>query len=55
MLSGTLAVIVWDLVPSQYWYHLTVQAGGAKWRCAGHVGIGCESLSDLAAKIPMIA
>lgn len=43
------------LAASDHWYDVTLQAGSAQWRLAGHVETGAASLTDPAAKAPVLS
>ena len=46
LISGLTEDVIWDLQPSHHWYDLTIDTPNHRWRLAGHVENGKESLSD---------
>ncbi len=43
---GETQELLWDLQRSHHWYDLTIGAGRHRWRLAGHIEDGRESVSD---------
>ncbi len=52
---GRQVVEPWDVASSHHWYDVSVSAGEAAWRFAGHVETGRPSISDPAATAPVLA
>jgi Bacterial phospholipase C, C-terminal domain len=43
---GETQEVLWDLQPSHHWYDLTISVDQHRWRLAGHVEDGHESVTD---------
>ncbi|MGH8289930.1 MAG: phosphocholine-specific phospholipase C [Steroidobacteraceae bacterium] len=52
---GETQQLLWDLQRSDHWYDLIITVGKHRWRLAGHVEDGHESVSDPANVAPVLA